>query len=169
MGTGAWRRACDRRRQHVHGTYAASEAIFSVDGDVERIQAAALATTPRSSGAATSSPASTRTISSSAAVKPGSRRARVSPAFSSVQDRGRAGLARLRRLRHQLRSHRQRGRQTRVSIVGPKHFDTLQQTDPDLVRAIWFGMFAFLSVPLLSRAELGPRIRRQLRLVDHRR
>ena len=35
-------------------------------------------------------------------------------------------------------------------FVGPKHFETLRQTDPDLVRAIWFGMFAFLSVPLLS-------------------
>jgi YidC/Oxa1 family membrane protein insertase len=35
-------------------------------------------------------------------------------------------------------------------FVGPKHFETLRRTDPDLVRAVWFGMFAFLSVPLLS-------------------
>jgi YidC/Oxa1 family membrane protein insertase len=35
-------------------------------------------------------------------------------------------------------------------FFGPKHFDTLKATDPDLVRAIWFGMFSFLSVPLLS-------------------
>ena len=41
-------------------------------------------------------------------------------------------------------------------FVGPKHFETLRQTDAalrtdaDLVRAIWFGMFAFLCVPLLS-------------------
>jgi YidC/Oxa1 family membrane protein insertase len=35
-------------------------------------------------------------------------------------------------------------------FIGPKHFETLRHTDADLVRAIWFGMFAFLSVPLLS-------------------
>jgi YidC/Oxa1 family membrane protein insertase len=35
-------------------------------------------------------------------------------------------------------------------FVGPKHFESLRRADPDLVRAIWFGMFAFLSVPLLS-------------------
>jgi YidC/Oxa1 family membrane protein insertase len=35
-------------------------------------------------------------------------------------------------------------------FVGPKHFQTLQKTDPELVRAVWFGMFAFLAGPLLS-------------------
>jgi YidC/Oxa1 family membrane protein insertase len=35
-------------------------------------------------------------------------------------------------------------------FVGPKHFQTLQKADPELVRAIWFGMFSFLAVPLLS-------------------
>ena len=35
-------------------------------------------------------------------------------------------------------------------FVGPKHFEALQKADPELVRAIWFGMFSFLSVPLLS-------------------
>jgi len=35
-------------------------------------------------------------------------------------------------------------------FVGPKHFQTLQKADPELVRAVWFGMFAFLAVPLLS-------------------
>jgi YidC/Oxa1 family membrane protein insertase len=35
-------------------------------------------------------------------------------------------------------------------FVGPKHFETMRRVDVDLVRAIWFGMFAFLCVPLLS-------------------
>src|SRR5262245_38279849 len=34
-------------------------------------------------------------------------------------------------------------------FFGPKKFETLKATDSELVRAIWFGMFAFLSVPLL--------------------
>jgi YidC/Oxa1 family membrane protein insertase len=34
-------------------------------------------------------------------------------------------------------------------FAGPKDFDVLQKTDPDFVRAIHFGMFAWLVVPLL--------------------
>lgn len=37
----------------------------------------------------------------------------------------------------------------RVFFIGPKDFDLLAATDPELVRAIDFGMFAFLVVPLL--------------------
>jgi YidC/Oxa1 family membrane protein insertase len=35
-------------------------------------------------------------------------------------------------------------------FFGPKHFDTLKAVDGELVRAIWFGVFAFITVPLLS-------------------
>jgi YidC/Oxa1 family membrane protein insertase len=35
-------------------------------------------------------------------------------------------------------------------FVGPKQFDALQSADPELVRAIWFGVFGFLAVPLLT-------------------
>jgi YidC/Oxa1 family membrane protein insertase len=35
-------------------------------------------------------------------------------------------------------------------FVGPKQFDTLRRVDPELVRAINFGIFAWLAVPLLS-------------------
>jgi YidC/Oxa1 family membrane protein insertase len=35
-------------------------------------------------------------------------------------------------------------------FVGPKQFDVLRSVDPELVRAIWFGVFAFLAVPLLT-------------------
>lgn len=35
-------------------------------------------------------------------------------------------------------------------FVGPKQFDLLKSVDPELVRAINFGMFAFLVVPLLG-------------------
>src|SRR4029453_15567200 len=34
-------------------------------------------------------------------------------------------------------------------FAGPKDFDILQKADPDLVRAIHFGIFAWLVVPLL--------------------
>jgi YidC/Oxa1 family membrane protein insertase len=34
--------------------------------------------------------------------------------------------------------------------VGPKQFDVLQSVDAELVRAIYFGFFAFLAVPLLT-------------------
>jgi YidC/Oxa1 family membrane protein insertase len=35
-------------------------------------------------------------------------------------------------------------------FVGPKQFDVLRAVDPELVRAIWFGVFGFLAVPLLT-------------------
>ena len=35
-------------------------------------------------------------------------------------------------------------------FIGPKQFDLLKSVDAELVRAINFGMFAFLVVPLLS-------------------
>jgi len=35
-------------------------------------------------------------------------------------------------------------------FVGPKQFDTLRRVDPELVRAINFGVFGWLSVPLLG-------------------
>jgi YidC/Oxa1 family membrane protein insertase len=35
-------------------------------------------------------------------------------------------------------------------FVGPKQFDVLQSVDQELVRAIWFGVFGFLAVPLLT-------------------
>ncbi len=34
-------------------------------------------------------------------------------------------------------------------FYGPKDFDILKSTDPELVRSIYFGMFSFLAVPLL--------------------
>ena len=35
-------------------------------------------------------------------------------------------------------------------FIGPKQFDTLRRVDPELVRAIYFGVFAWLAVPLLG-------------------
>ena len=40
--------------------------------------------------------------------------------------------------------------QTIKFFVGPKEFDDLQVLGPDYVRAIDFGMFAWLVVPLLG-------------------
>jgi YidC/Oxa1 family membrane protein insertase len=35
-------------------------------------------------------------------------------------------------------------------FVGPKQFEVLRAVDQELVRAIWFGVFGFLAVPLLT-------------------
>jgi YidC/Oxa1 family membrane protein insertase len=51
--------------------------------------------------------------------------------------------------------------------VGPKQFDELQRLGPDYVRAIDFGTFAWLVVPLLGTLKWLYRFHRQLRLVDH--
>ena len=45
-------------------------------------------------------------------------------------------------------------------FVGPKQFDVLQSVDPQLVRAINFGTFRVLAVPLLTVAEVGVRLHR---------
>jgi YidC/Oxa1 family membrane protein insertase len=53
-------------------------------------------------------------------------------------------------------------------FVGPKQFDLLQSVDAQLVRAINFGTFKVIAVPLLTSVEVGAWIHRQLGLVDHR-
>ena len=51
-------------------------------------------------------------------------------------------------------------------FYGPKDFDILASVDRELVRAIHFGMFSFLAVPLLRALKWLNALRRQLRLVD---
>ena len=69
VGPRTRRCACDRWRQHVH-PLRKSEAIYSIDGDVERIQAADLLTTPRYQGTYEFAGVDTHYFIS-AAVKPG--------------------------------------------------------------------------------------------------
>ena len=125
-----------------------AEAIFSADQDVERIQAADLATTPRYQGAYEFAGVDTHYFIS-VAVKPGTAALEYSPLSIPSQT---AGTGESRDyvgydIRFQSMADGVKGARF---FVGPKHFDTMRATDPDLVRAIWFGMFAFLCVPLLS-------------------
>ena len=125
-----------------------SEALFSIDGDVERIQAAALATTPKHTGTYEFAGVDTHYFMSTA-VKPGTAELGYYP-LSVPSKTGDIALSR-EYVGYDIRvQSTPDGPATTRFFVGPKHFETLKQTDPDLVRAIWFGMFAFLSVPLLS-------------------
>jgi len=122
-----------------------SEAILSVGGKVERIQAAALATTPRHQGSYEFAGVDTHYFISTV-VKPGTAELVYSPL--SVPSKTATAPVSRAYVGYDIRF--QSTPANARFYVGPKHFDTLKQTDPDLVRAIWFGMFAFLSVPLLS-------------------
>jgi YidC/Oxa1 family membrane protein insertase len=125
-----------------------SEAILSVAGDVERIQAADLVTTPRYQGNYEFAGVDTHYFIS-AAVKPGGAELVYSPL--SVPSKTEAAAVSRDYVGYDIRRQSAPAGPTSVRFfIGPKHFETLRQTDPDLVRAIWFGMFAFLSVPLLS-------------------
>ena len=123
--------------------------------------------TPRYQGT-TSLPASTRTTSCRAAVKPGSAELEYYPLSLPLEDRRPGRVARLRRLRHPRFSQRRTARRTRDSLSARSISSRCGRPIPDLVRAIWFGMFAFLCVPLLSALNWVNGVRRQLRLVDHR-
>jgi YidC/Oxa1 family membrane protein insertase len=125
-----------------------SEALFSSGGDVERIQAAKLTTTPRYQGHYEFAGVDTHYFMSTA-VKPGSAEIVYYPL--SVPSKTDAAAISRDYIGYDIRfQSAQSGPANARFFVGPKHFETLRQTDSDLVRAIWFGMFAFLSVPLLS-------------------
>ena len=123
--------------------------IFSIDGDVERIQAADLLTTPRYQGTYEFAGVDTHYFIS-AAVKPGAAELEYYP-LSLPSKTADAAVSR-DYVGYDIRcAVGADGPRHARFFVGPKHFETLQ-TEPiaDLVRAIWFGMFAFLCVPLLS-------------------
>ena len=129
-----------------------SEAIYSIDDDVERVQAADLLNTPRHQGTYEFAGVDTHYFIS-VAVKPGLAELEYHPLQVKTADPAlsRDYVGYDIRLRPSAD-----GATTTRFFVGPKHFDTLRQTDAalrtdaDLVRAVWFGMFAFLCVPLLS-------------------
>ena len=125
-----------------------SEAIFAIGGDVERIQAADL-----NNDAALSGQLRVRgrrhALLHLGRGEARRSRARVLPA-SVPSKTGDPALSR-DYVGYDIRwQGAQNGPANVRFFLGPKHFETLRQSDPDLVRAIWFGMFAFLSVPLLS-------------------
>ena len=122
-----------------------SEAIFSNERDVERVQASDLVETPRYKGAYEFAGVDTHYFMS-AAIKTGVAELEYAPL--SIPAPG--GISR-DYVAYNIRfPSAANGPVTAKFFVGPKHFESLQKADPDLVRAIWFGMFAFLCVPLLS-------------------
>ena len=144
-----------------------SEAIFSIAGDVERIQAADLVDDTAVSG-------QLRVCRRRHALlhlgggEAGRRRARVFPAVGSIEDGGRGRVARLRRLRHPLAVGADRADQRRASSSARSISKRCRQTDPGsgarhLVRHVRVSQRA-----AAVGAELGERVHRQLRLVDHR-
>lgn len=124
------------------------EAIFSVSGDVERLAPDDLRETPRHEGTYDFVGVDTHYFISSA-VKPGN--AELEYYLLSLPDKGSDPAISRDYIGYDIRFvAAPGGPQNARFFVGPKHFETLRKTDPELVRAIWFGMFSFLSVPLLS-------------------
>ena len=125
-----------------------SEAIFSIGGDVERIQAADLTTTPRYQGNYEFAGVDTHYFIS-AAVKPGGAELFYYPV--SIPSKTADVAVSRDYVGYDIRwPPAPNGPTSARFFVGPKHFDTMRRVDTDFVRAIWFGMFAFLCVPLLN-------------------
>jgi YidC/Oxa1 family membrane protein insertase len=124
------------------------EAIFSVGGGVERLAPADLRKTPGYQGVYDFAGVDTHYFIS-CAVKPGNAKLEYYPL--SLPAKGPDSAISRDYIGYDIRfSAATGGPQNARFFVGPKHFETLQKTDPELVRAIWFGRFSFLSVPLLS-------------------
>jgi YidC/Oxa1 family membrane protein insertase len=118
------------------------QAIYHKDGDVERVAAASLPEQPAYDG-----PFRFAGIDDhyflAAAVDPGNARIEFKPVtLPGPDDTQRQLLAASFRFPQPPQGVR--------FFVGPKQFDVLRSVDPELVRAIWFGVFGFLAVPLLT-------------------
>ena len=122
-----------------------AEGIYSIAGKVTRPAASALTTTPRHEGTFEFAGVDTHYFISMA-IKPGAAdleyHALSLPVAGSTPPISRDYIS--------YDIHYQQPAKAAKFFIGPKHFQTLQKTDPELVRAVWFGMFAFLTVPLLS-------------------
>jgi YidC/Oxa1 family membrane protein insertase len=118
------------------------QAIYHKDGDVERVAASSVPEQPTVDG-----PFRFVGIDDhyflAAAVNPGEARAEFKPVtLPGEGETHRQLLAASYRFPKPPQDVR--------FFVGPKQFDALQSVDPELVRAIWFGVFGFLAVPLLT-------------------
>jgi YidC/Oxa1 family membrane protein insertase len=118
------------------------QAIYHKDGDVERVAASKVPAQPTIDG-----PFRFVGIDDhyflAAAVNPGEARVEFKPVTLPGEGETRRQLLaasyRFQKPPHDVRF-----------FVGPKQFDELQSVDQELVRAIWFGVFGFLAVPLLT-------------------
>jgi YidC/Oxa1 family membrane protein insertase len=125
-----------------------AQAVYSIGGDVERILPAKLTEAPRHQGNFDFAGVETHYFTS-VAVKPGSAEIEYYP-LSIPSESGDPALSR-DYIGYDIRFQSlPNGPSNARFYVGPKHFATMRQVDTDLVRVIWFGMFAFLCVPLLS-------------------
>jgi YidC/Oxa1 family membrane protein insertase len=122
-----------------------AEAIYDLGGSVKRVQANALKTTPRYNGDFAFAGVDTHYFLS-AAVKPGNSVVEYTPLSFSTPGSDPPISRDYVEYAIQFAASPSGAR----FFVGPKQLETLKATDSELVRAIWFGTFAFLSVPLLS-------------------
>jgi len=122
-----------------------AEGIYSTLGKVHRPAAAALTTTPRYDGPFEFAGVDTHYFIATA-VKPGTATVEYHPSSIPTANSN-PPIAR------DYIAYSIRFPQPPASVkfyVGPKELRALQSVDPQMVTAIWFGMFSFVSVPLLS-------------------
>ncbi|HEV3217948.1 MAG TPA: membrane protein insertase YidC [Vicinamibacterales bacterium] len=122
-----------------------AEGIYDIDGSVKRQLAPALKTTPRYEGNFAFAGVDTHYFIS-VAIKPGPAQIEYEPV--SVPIAGSNPPLSRDYIAYDIRLSAPPSNAR--FFFGPKHFDTLKAVDGELVRAIWFGMFSFLAVPLLS-------------------
>jgi YidC/Oxa1 family membrane protein insertase len=122
-----------------------AEGIFSIAGKVTRPAAAALTTTPRHEGTFEFAGVDTHYFIA-AAVKPGTAAVDYHP-LSLATPNATPPVAR-DYIGFDIK-FAQPPTAARF-YLGPKELQALKAVDPLMVPAIWFGMFSFLSVPLLS-------------------
>jgi YidC/Oxa1 family membrane protein insertase len=122
-----------------------AEGIFSIAGKVQRPSASALATTPRHEGTFEFAGVDTHYFIA-AAVKPGAAVIEYHPL--SVATPNAAPPVARDYIAFDV-TFPQPPAAARF-YIGPKELGALRAVDPQMVPAIWFGMFSFLTVPLLS-------------------
>jgi YidC/Oxa1 family membrane protein insertase len=122
-----------------------AEGIFSIGGKVTRPAASALATTPHHEGTFEFAGVDTHYFAA-VAVKPGAAALDYHP-ISVPTPNVTPAIAR-DYIAYDIKLA-QPPTDARF-YIGPKELQALKAVDPQMVPAIWFGMFSFLSVPLLS-------------------
>ena len=121
------------------------QAIYHRDGDVERLDTGRRSSSSRCTKGQFRFAGIDDHYFIAAAVNPGQARVEYRPVTLARRRRDAAAAARADH-------HVSRSRRTNVRFFfGPKQFDLLRSIDAELVRAINFGMFAWLVVPLLAR------------------
>jgi YidC/Oxa1 family membrane protein insertase len=121
------------------------EGIYSTGGKVQRPAASTLATTPRHEGTFEFAGVDTHYFIA-AAVKPGPAVIEYRP-LSLPTPNAATPIAR-DYIAFDI-TFAQPPSSARF-YIGPKELEALKAVDPQMVPAIWFGMFSFLTVPLLS-------------------